>query len=328
MLGRPVLRTSGGVLIRNCSLSSYNYLQPPPLREPPQLPLPDPLEQPQWYAEMWVRYPLSQSPLPTHHGLLFKAKADFWAIVNDVSFLTLSHHRPPSKLPVNQTLEFYNRLRAWGQNLPEPLTPKKIVLPHQLKLHMYYNHVLIDLVAPILGYTGSVGPQLCQTPRDIYIDAVSHLETVIRLYYLRHGFEGTDIFLLHFLGFLNHITMNAIETSAGSSFLEARRSTLLLLTKGLHDQSHAHFLARAILRYQVSQMRLEDVELLRQFVEIEEDNVIYGPLEQAVHSDWPVYEVGFEARDEHMRQGRTLAKALSSLTIEPSMPPTPSRSPA
>jgi hypothetical protein len=277
---------------------------------------------------MWVRYPLSQSPLPTHHGLLFKAKADFWAIVNDASLLTFSHHGPPSKLPVNQTLEFYNRLRVWGQGLPEPLTPKKIVLPHQLKLHMHYNHILIDLVTPIVGYTGSAGPQLCQTPRDIYIDAVTHFETLVRLYYLRHGFEGTDMFLFHFLGLLNHITMSAIETSTGSSFLEARRSTLLLLTKGIHNQSHVHFFARAILRYQVSLMRLEDVELLRQFVEIEEDQVIYGPLEQTVHSDWPVYDLGFEARDEHMRQGRTLSRVLASLTLEPSMSPASSRSPA
>jgi hypothetical protein len=327
-VGTPCPGNTSGVLIRNCSLSSYHYLQPPPLREPPQSPLPDPLEQPQWYAEMWVRYPLSQSPVPTHHGLVFKARADFWAIVNDASLLTFSHVRPPSKLPVNQTLEFYNKLRAWEQNLPEPLTPKKIVLPHQLKLHMHYHHILIDLVTPILGYTGSVGPQLCQTPRDIYIDAVTHFETLIRLYYLRHGFEGTDIFLLHFLGLLNHITMSAIETSTGSSFLEARRSTLLLLTKGIHDQSHVHFFARAILRYQVSLMRLEDVELLKQFVEIEEDQVIYGPLEQTLHSDWPVYEVGFEARDEHLRQGRTLSKALASLTMEPSTSPTSSRSPA
>lgn len=303
-------------------------MQPPPLREPPKAPLPDPLAQPQWYAELWVRYPLGQSPLPTHHGLLFKAKADFWAILNDASLLTFSHHRPPSKLSVVQTLEFYNRLIAWRQNLPEPLTPKKIVLPHQLKLHMHYNHVLIDLVTPILDYNGSVGPQLSQTPRDIYIDAVTHFETVVRLYYLRHGFEGTDLFLLHFLGLLNHITMNAIETSAGSSFLEARRSTLLLLTKGIHDQSHVHFIARAILRYQINLMRLEDVDLLRQFVEIEEDQVIYGPLEQAVHSDWPVYQVGFEARDEQKRQGKTLSGALASLTMEPSMSPTPSRSPA
>ncbi|KAK4155533.1 hypothetical protein C8A00DRAFT_13446 [Chaetomidium leptoderma] len=311
------------------SLCSYHYLQPPPTREPPKTPLPNPLEQPNWYGELWVRYPSSQSRLPTYHGLLFKAKADFWTILNEVSLLTFSRHRAPAKLSVNQILQFYNRLIAWQQNLPEPLTPRKIVLPHQLKLHLHYNHMLIDLVTPILDYNGSAGVfQLPQTPRDIYIEAVTHLETILRLYYLRHGFEAADSFLLHFLGLLNHVTMNAIETSTGSSFLEARRSTLVLLTKGIHDQSRVHFVARAVLRLQLSLMRLEDVELLRQFVDIETDQVTYGPQEQAIHSDWPVYEVGLEARDQQRRQGRTLASSLASLSLlESSTLPTPSRSP-
>jgi hypothetical protein len=309
------------------SLCSYHYVKPPLIREPPESPLPDPLKEPQWYGELWLRYPLSHSRLPTHHGLLFKAKADFWTIMNEVSLLTFSHHRSPSKLPVNQTLQFYNRLRDWLHNLPEPLTAKKIVLPQQLKLHMHYHHILIDLVAPILDYAGSAGPQLAQTPRDIYVESLIHFETLLRLYYLRHGFEAADSFLVHFLGLLNHMTMNAIETSAGSSFLEARRSTLLLLTKGIYDQSRVHFTAKAILRLQMSLMRPEDVDLIKQFLEIEADQIIYGPLEQAVHTDWPVYDFGLEAKDEHRRRGRTLASSLASLSLNASASPTPTRSP-
>ena len=310
-----------GVFTDNdCSLGAYHYLQPPPVSNPPKTPLPDPSEQPQWYGELWVRYPLSQSLLPTYHGLLFKAKADFWSIINELSLLTFTSHGSTSKLTVGEIFQFYGRLKGWLHNLPEPLTPKKIVLPHQLKMHMHYHHMLIDLVTPVLDYTGAPGVPLAFTPRDIYVEAVIHFETVMRLYYLRHGFEATDSFLLHFLGLLNYINMTAIETSMGSSFLEPRRSTLLLLTKGIHDQSRIHFVARAILRLQVSLMRLEDVELLKQFVEIETDKVIYGPLEQAVHTNWPMYEIGLEAKAEQARQGRTLATSLASLTLETPTP--------
>ncbi|KAK4128133.1 hypothetical protein N657DRAFT_564260 [Parathielavia appendiculata] len=312
------------------SLSSYHYAKPPPLKESPKVPLPDPSNEPQWYGELWLKYPLSHTPLPTYHGFLFKAKADFWTIINEVSMLTFSHHRSPSKLSVNQTLLFYNRLTAWLHNLPEALTAKKIVLPQQLKMHMHYQNVLIDIMTPILDYTcGSACAQLIQTPRDIYTEAVIHFETLLRLYYLRHGFEATDTFLLHFLAFLNHMTMNAIETSTGSSYLEARRSTLLLLTKGMHDQSRACFVARAILRLQVSAMRPEDVCLVKQFLEIEEaDQFMSGPLEQAVLTDWPVYEVGLEARGEQRRRGRTLASSLASLSLESSDSRAPTRSPS
>ncbi|KAK3301063.1 uncharacterized protein B0H64DRAFT_382525 [Chaetomium fimeti] len=309
------------------NLGSYHYLKPPPISKPPETPLPDPSERPQWYGELWVRYPLSQSRLPTYHGYLFKALSEFWTIMNEVSTLTFSRQGPSTKLSVDQIFRFYYRLRAWQHNLPEPLTPKKIVLPHQLKLHMYYNHMLIDLVTPILDYTGSPEMPLAHTPRDIYNEAVNHFETVVRLYYLRHGFEATDSFLLHFLGFLNHITMNAIETSAGSSFLEARRSTMLLLTKGIHDQSRVHFVAAAVLRLQVGLMRPEDVDLLKQFVDIESDQLIFGPLKQTVHTAWPVYSIGLETKAEQLMQGKTLATCLAKMTLESeSKSPSPPRS--
>ncbi|KAK3899213.1 hypothetical protein C8A05DRAFT_46654 [Staphylotrichum tortipilum] len=317
------------------SLGCYHYLKPPPLIEPPDIPLPDPLQQPQWYGELWVRYPLNQSRLSTCHGLLFKAKADFWTIINELASFTFSPNGSPSKLAVNHVSKFYYKLKAWMHDLPEPLTPKKIVFPQQLKLHMHYHHMLIDLVTPFIDYPSRAGS--AQTPREIHTQAVTHFETLMRLYYLRHGFEATDSFLLHFLGLLNYMTMTAIESSAASeqpsagkaatsssssstttpSLLEARRSSLLLLTKGIHDQSRVHFVARAILRMQVCSMRPEDVELLRQFVEIETDRLIYGPLEQAVHTDWPVYEVGLEAKAEQRRQGRMLASRLASLELEP-----------
>jgi hypothetical protein len=309
----------------SCSLGAFHYVQQPPVTEPPKIPLPDPLEQPKWYGELWVRYPLSQSLFPTYHGLLFKAKADFWTIINEISSLTFSPHRATSKLTVSEIFQFYQRLKAWLHNLPEPLSPAKIVLPHQLKMHMHYHHMIIDLVTPILDYAGTGSPGLSPTftPRDIYVEAVINFETCMRIYYLRHGFEATDSFLLHFLGLLNHINMNAIETSIGSSFLESRRSTLLLLTKGIHEQSLVHFVARAILRLQVSLMRPEDVDLLGRFVEIETDKVIYGPLEQAVHTNWPLYEVGFDAKAEQRKQGRMLANSLASLSLEPRTPTQP-----
>ncbi|KAL1837226.1 hypothetical protein VTJ49DRAFT_4108 [Mycothermus thermophilus] len=303
------------------SLSSYHYVKPPPIKAPPMNPLPDPTQQPQWYGELWVRYPLSQFRLPTYHGLLFKAKADFWVILTEFATMAFSDGRTPADLPVGQILECYNKLRAWHDSLPEPLTARKIVMPHQLKLHMHYKHVLVDLVRPILGYAGPVTPGSAQTPRDIYVEAVTHFETLLRLYYLRHGFEATDAFLLHFLGFFAHITIDAVETSAGSSFLEARRSTLLLVMKGIYDQSRAHFLAKAILRLQASHMRPEDVELLTRFVFVDLEDKdqlpISGPLEQAVLTDWPSYDVGLDARAELMRQGQGLASSLASLSLEP-----------
>ncbi|KAH6619763.1 hypothetical protein B0J18DRAFT_451092 [Chaetomium sp. MPI-SDFR-AT-0129] len=295
------------------NISSYLYLQAPPIQTPPQTPLPDPQEQPQWYGELWVRYPMSDARFPTYHGLLFKAIADLWVIVNEILVATFSRPHAYAKLPETQILDFLARLRAWFHNLPEPLTPRKIVMPHQLKLHMHYNQMLADLVTPILDYTGPPGmPPMTYTPQDVYHEAINHLETLLRLYYLRHGYDAHDSLLLHFLGFLNHITMHAVETSQGSSFLAARRSTLLLMIKGIHDQSRSSYVARTVLRLQIGQMRPEDVELLRQFVELDPDQVVYGPLEQTMLTDWPTYMVGLENKADQLRQGKTLATTLET----------------
>ncbi|KAL2261349.1 hypothetical protein VTK26DRAFT_4346 [Humicola hyalothermophila] len=309
--------TAWGLFGWQC-LNSYHYLEPPLLTEAPKPPLPDPSAQPQWYGELWIKYPLTQSLVPTCHGHLFKAKADFWAIMNDFLLLRFPHHRSPTNLSLDQTFGFYNRLQAWLHNLPEPLSARKVVLPQQLKAHMHYYHMLIDLFTPILQYTGVDRIPLPKQPRDIYRDAVDHLETIVRLYYLRHGFEGFDGYLLHFLGSLNHLTMTTIEAGTDSRFLESRRSTILLLTKGIHDQGRNSFVARAILRLQVRSMRPEDVELLKRFVDIETEQMVFGPLEQTVYSNWPTYDVGLEAKAEQFKQGRTLANVLASLSLESS----------
>ncbi|GAB1311051.1 Nitrogen assimilation transcription factor [Madurella fahalii] len=309
------------------SLQSYHYLNPPCIKEPPKTPLPDPMDQPQWYGELWIKYPLNPTRLPTYHGLLFKAKADYWTIITEFLLLTLSRPRATARLPVHQIFGFYNRFRAWLHGLPEPLTPRKIVLPHQLKLHMHYHIIMIDLFSPIMDCNGSEGFRLCRMPRDLYIEAVTHFETLLRLYYLRHGFEACDSFLIHFLGTLNHLSMNAIVSGADSAYLESRRSTIMLTTKGIYDQGRCHFIARAVLRLQVSLMPPEEVALLRRHVEMEEEQLIYGPLEQAVCSDWPVYEIGLEAKAEQWRQGRKFSSSLASLSVGPGTSPAPTRSP-
>jgi hypothetical protein len=281
------------------------------------------VEQPQWYGELWIKYPLGQSRLPTYHGLVFKAQADFWTIITEFLLLTFSRPRSIARLSLAQIFGFYNRLQAWLHNLPEPLTPRKIVLPHQLKLHMHYQSMLVDIFTPILEDTEADKMlRLGKTPRDIYIEALTHLETLMRLYYLRHGFEGFDSFLIHFLGTLNYMTMTGIESEADPAYREFRRSTMILLLKGIHDQGQAHFVARAVLRLQASYMRREDVELLKRYVEINEGHLIYGPLEQAFCSDWPTYGIGLEAKAERLRQGISLSSTMASLCLGPSTSPT------
>ncbi|KAK4673334.1 hypothetical protein QC763_110990 [Podospora pseudopauciseta] len=302
------------------SLSSYHYLKPPLMARPPETPLPDPSKNPQWWGELWIRYPQTPARLPTHHGHLAKARADFWTIMNDFSLLSFS--QPHVKMPLDQVVGFYNRLRGWLQNLPEPLTPKRLVLPHHLKVHMHYNCVLIDLLKPLLGLNWSDTTQPNKTLDDAHHEAAIHLETLLRLYYLRHGFEAFDGFLLHFLGSLNFIKINTREAQDNSLFLESHRSTMLLLMKGIRDQSQCHTVAKMVLRLQAHLMRSDDVALLKRFVDIETARLACGPEsprlveEEVILSDWPAYEIGLEAKAEQKSRGVDFASMVSSVTAE------------
>lgn len=81
-----------------------------------------------------MKYPLNQTIFPAHHGHLFKAKAELWSITNDIALQAFKYSGSRQRLSIEQILGFYSRLTAWYNNLPEPLTPKRIVLPDQFKL--------------------------------------------------------------------------------------------------------------------------------------------------------------------------------------------------
>ena len=314
----------------NYSLISYHYLKPPLLSEPPRVPLPDPSRYPHFYGELWVRFPLTPSRLPVHHGVMFKAKAEFWTILNEFSLLNFSVSPRPPNLSPPQIIGFYQRLHRWFLDLPEVLTPRKIVFPSQLKLHMHYCHVIIDLLAPALGQNWTDGGSPIKSLDQSHSEAILNLETLIRLYYLRHGFESCDAFLIHALGVFGYISIRRVERQEDSRSLEAYRSTVILIMKGIRELGRSYYVAKAILRFHASFMRPEDMELLKRYVDVEAEHIVHGPLEQTVYSDFPVYEIGYQARTEQRRRGRNFGTAISmaSLSLESSLSPTASRSPS
>lgn len=304
------------------SVNSYHYFRAPVMRHPPQVPLPDPIEDPQWYGEIWVKYPESQSRFPTHLGFIFKAKAELWSIMNDLSLLSFQDHGPPLKLSTSQVLEFYTRLVNWLHNLPEPLSPQKIVTPHQIKLHMHFYFILINILRPIVTHEwrndiqpGKTIPPY--TPHEAYLNATVRFETLIRIYYLRHGFEALDSFLMQFLGALACMTIDAITQNPAVPHVETLRSTVLLATKGMWEQAQSLYVARAVLRVLASAMRPEDVQLLKKFANVKADTDIYSaPLEQPVQSDWPTYVVRLDQNPDTVRLGKTLSSKLERLSLD------------
>lgn len=150
---------------------------------------------------------------------------------------------------------------------------------------MYYHHLILTIFEPLLGATK--GQQLC--PHQIVADAKKLLQTLVRLYYLRHGYEAMDLFIVIPLMLAASDCIEAIDERTPPSELESLRSTLILATKGLHAQRRNHYLAEALFRVIRGQMRPSEVSLFRGIMNVDEDEAAEKPdMAQPVRSHWPV----------------------------------------
>lgn len=122
--------------------------------------------------------------------------------------------------------------------------------------------------------------------QKVLSDAKIRIETLIRLYYLRHGFESYDIMVIsmHFIGFMQAKALDVTEAAG----LESRRSTVVLVARGLRDQSKNCYLARLVLRILKSSVGRENQFLLKEVDDEEEDAEAERVMKEQVKSSWPI----------------------------------------
>ncbi|KAF3046754.1 hypothetical protein E8E11_005503 [Didymella keratinophila] len=113
-------------------------------------------------------------------------------------------------------------------------------------------------------------------------EAEQALETLMRLYYIRHGFQGTDVYLASPLAKLGLRAVSKIASAPTDEELDAVRSTLFLAAKGLHLQSSSYYIAQMLRHILVNQMRPQERQLLQSVVGSSDGNI--DLLEQNVHA--------------------------------------------
>lgn len=116
---------------------SFNHFEPPLVQSPPASPLPDPSAEPEWYGQVWLRYPLDPRLYTTNFPYQFKAQSEFRAFLNEGWLQRCGAdfgggQDPAVALPAINSV--YSRMKKWYDNLPGPLTPARIALPSQLML--------------------------------------------------------------------------------------------------------------------------------------------------------------------------------------------------
>jgi hypothetical protein len=134
--------------------------------------------------------------------------------------------------------------------------------------------------------------------KDITAQATAQLESLLRIYYLRHGFESYDSMLLFHLVHLANVTLTRLaqierhperrETAREET--ETLRSTLILCLKGLHDQSKNFYLSGVVFDVMKNRLSPENQNLVGQFVTLRVPNVVDRAVDrsQRIISDYVI----------------------------------------
>ncbi|KAF2475141.1 uncharacterized protein BDR25DRAFT_381964 [Lindgomyces ingoldianus] len=301
------------------TLMTYHFHKPPLLKGPPNIDLPDPVQNPGWYGEMWIRYPLSQTLSPTYFGLGFQASAAMQVMKNDMGLEMYGNLSGSGKLSVAQTKTLFQRLTAWFDSLPGPLKPQRIVLPLHFKIHAYYFHIISDLFQPLAAdpVTATI-KFMGRTPQEIISYALTRMETLARLYYLRHSFDYYDACVLQFLIPLAYSALSQIfnaDSTTPLARLNALRSTLVLCAKGIGDQGQSFYIAKAVFRMIREKMRPEDHRLMNRFAQSKELEDVEPLISHHVQSQWPMPIIRVD-RNPSTNDFEELVKEYKKLSME------------
>ncbi|RMZ71889.1 hypothetical protein GMOD_00009240 [Pyrenophora seminiperda CCB06] len=248
------------------SLQGYYYFKPPCLLDVPVRGLPDVNRSPNWYSEISLRYQSDQKVFPMGFGHGMKALCELRVIQNEIGMMCFNRSATSRKMPWGAALHIQAKMEAWYEALPASLKPHSIFHPSHLVLHCEYHSMLMTLFKTQISATDDTTESLTNQQRNdaqnIITQSAIHLESILRIYYLRHSFEVYDTMLIIFLTHLANTILFSIEKlEQGPSDVSTETSksllaTLVLCFKGLHDQSKNAYIASLVLA--VMKDRLSD----------------------------------------------------------------------
>jgi hypothetical protein len=159
---------------------------------------------------------------------------------------------------------------------------------------MEYHGNLIALFQPhVTTKAEAVGSNMVpmeQTPQSIISGANSSLETLLRLYYIRHSFEESDLFLTYFLTFIGNMALEGVSNEEGLCLAttEALRATLVMCVDGLRSQGRGSQLPNIMYHTFINRMRQKDIGLLTNYPNATEDGKDEPLMTEYIEAQWPV----------------------------------------
>jgi hypothetical protein len=147
--------------------------------------------------------------------------------------------------------------------------------------------------------------------KEMTAQATAELETLLRIYYMRHGFEAYDSMLVVHLVHLANVTLSRLAHIEKTPDLretlveeaETLRSTLILCFKGLHDQSKNFYLSGVVFDVMKNRLSTENRNLVGKFMTLADPDLDERKTDrsQIIISDYVIPVVNL---NEHPDAGR------------------------
>ncbi|KAI1526213.1 C6 transcription factor [Pyrenophora tritici-repentis] len=175
--------------------------------------------------------------------------------------------------------------------------PPNIALPDPMKYPEWYEYNCLLLQLRRLQYAIQIKDPSAfaifkQKFDRIASEARTSVETVLRLYYMRHSFEVHNTFSVWIQVFVGNLAVEAlkyarIDGSGDSTMIDVHRSTLVLCALGLHSQGLSYQLGKLSFRALQVCMAPEDLQLVRTYCTPGEE-AEQSLLLQHTQSLWPL----------------------------------------
>ena len=157
------------------------------------------------------------------------------------------------------------------------------------------------------------------SPAKLFAASKASLQTLLHMFYHRHGFEAYYIFLLQVLVQLGFDALERLRTPEAQqkhfpAVMKATRATLILCAKGLRDQGRNFFLSELIFRILRDEMNPVDVKLLKDWAQIKDEEKREQLMMEHVQSEYPVNVDAITSDPKDKRLNRLL-KSMGELKL-------------
>ncbi|KAJ6286265.1 hypothetical protein J3E71DRAFT_359029 [Bipolaris maydis] len=211
------------------------------------------------YGEIWVQYPHEQNLTPLNLRYYMRAEARLSTVINELGWLCFGRSR--RSLNTSKILAFERKLDAWEEAQPDILQPERL-----------YYQTIIALMQLLLANSSNKGTDyglgVVETPYAIMRASEIMLESLMRLYYMRHSFVHYDPWLIPAITRLGNDANRLLEGGPGEdpANLDGYRPTIILCAKALESQAQNIHIATSLGIQLYSVIKPQTLQLIRTYV--------------------------------------------------------------